>query len=207
MTMDFDKRAKDWDNPEKTRRAEAVARVIIKNIALSKEVTRGLEYGCGTGLVSFVLQPYLKEITLADDSQGMLEELKDKIKAAGATNMRPMMLDLINDAPPDEDFDLIYISMTLHHIKDVPRILKIFNLLLTPGGWLCVADLDKESGAFHAGKSGFDGHHGFDRLELSALLSESGFIDICFETCHMIEKNTKDGLKEFPVFMACCKKP
>lgn len=210
MTMDFDKRAKDWDDPKKIETAEAVARSIMKNVPLSKEVTRALEYGCGTGLVSFCLQPFLKEITLADDSQGMLEELKKKIEATGATNMRPVMLDLVKDAPfedGEEVFDLIYISMTLHHIKDVARILNIFHSLLTPGGWLCVADLDKEGGEFHAGKKGFDGHHGFDRVELSSLLSESGFSGIDFETCHMIEKNTKDGIKEFPVFVACCKKP
>ncbi len=207
MTMDFDRRAKDWDDPQKIEKAEAIARSIMKKVPLSKEATRGLEYGCGTGLVSFALQPYLKEITLADDSPGMLEELKKKIKATGAANMRPMMLDLIKDAPPEEEFDIIYISMTLHHIKDVARILKGFRSLLTPGGRLCVADLDKEGGEFHAGKQGFDGHHGFDRAELTSLLSESGFTGIGFETCHMIEKNTKDGIKEFPVFLACCKKP
>ncbi len=51
-----------------------VADAIRKAVPLSKEM-KAFEYGCGTGLLSFALQPDLGEITLADTSQGMLEVL------------------------------------------------------------------------------------------------------------------------------------
>ena len=52
----FDERAKDWDSdPKKVERARVVAEAIRAAIPLSKEIT-ALEYGCGTGLLSFALQ-------------------------------------------------------------------------------------------------------------------------------------------------------
>ena len=69
----FDERAKDWDSdPKKVERARVVAEAIRKAIPLEHSM-KALEYGCGTGLLSFALQPDLGQITLADTSQGMLD--------------------------------------------------------------------------------------------------------------------------------------
>src|ERR1043165_5020929 len=114
----FDERAKDWDSdPKKVERARAVAETIRKTIRLSTSMN-ALEYGCGTGLLSFALQSTLGSITLADTSQGMLDGLREKIASAGVTNMRPLRLDLTIDPLPDERYDLTYSLMTLHHIED-----------------------------------------------------------------------------------------
>jgi ubiquinone/menaquinone biosynthesis C-methylase UbiE len=93
----FDERAKDWDSdPKKVERARTVADAIRKAIPLSREMT-ALEYGCGTGLLSFALQEELGQITLADTSQGMLDVLTEKISASGVRNMKPLRLDLTTD--------------------------------------------------------------------------------------------------------------
>ena len=125
-----------------------------------------LEYGCGTGLVSFALQPQLGHITLADSSTGMLAVLREKIAAGNIQNMTPVQLDLITDPLPAERYQLIYTLLTLHHIPDTDKILRAFYQLLDSSGYLCVADLDKEDGTFHEDE--FHGHLGFDREELSA---------------------------------------
>ena len=81
----FDERAKDWDSdPKKVERARVVAEAIRAALPLSTDMT-ALEYGCGTGLLSFALQSELGQITLADTSQGMLDVLGEKIAAAGGT--------------------------------------------------------------------------------------------------------------------------
>ena len=99
----FDERAKDWDSdPKKVERARVVADAIRKSIPLSNEMN-ALEYGCGTGLLSFALQSDLGQITLADTSQGMLDVLKEKIVASGMTNMHPVRLDLATDPIPADD--------------------------------------------------------------------------------------------------------
>src|SRR5690349_11117165 len=112
----FDERAKDWDSdPGKVERARVVADSIRRAIPLSTKM-KALEYGCGTGLLSFALQSDLGQITLADTSPGMLDVLKKKIADAGVMNMHPVRLDLTSDPLPSERYDLIYSLMVLHHI-------------------------------------------------------------------------------------------
>ena len=75
---DFDSRAKDWDEaPGRVERANAVAAAIREQVRLSQTMT-ALEYGCGTGLLSFALQEELGPITLADSSNGMLDVVRDE---------------------------------------------------------------------------------------------------------------------------------
>src|SRR5690242_14827886 len=122
----FDDRAKDWDSdPDKVERARAVADAIRQAIPLSNEM-KALEYGCGTGLLSFALQSDLGQITLADTSQGMLDVLREKIANAGVTNMHPVRLDLTSDPLPAERYDLIYSLMVLHHVHDFKGVLVRF---------------------------------------------------------------------------------
>lgn len=192
---DFDARAKDWD-ADRTRadRASAVARGIAAQVPLSPGM-RGLEYGCGTGLLSFALRPHLGPLTLADSSTGMLAVLREKIALEGIDQMQPMQLDLTTDPLPAERYDLIYTQMTLHHVPDTGRILRQFRHLLEPGGYLCIADLDEEDGSFHG--AGFAGHNGFDRDHLASLARDAGFEDVRFETVFQIQR----GKTGYPVFL------
>ena len=201
----FDERAKDWDSdPKKVERAAAVADAIREAVPLSNEM-KALEYGCGTGLLSFALQPDLGEITLADTSTGMLDVLREKINSAGVTNMHPLRLDLTSDPLPAEQYDLTYSLMTLHHIQDVEQILSKFYDLLAPNGLLLVADLDKEDGSFHTDGS-TDIHLGFDRDELLRMVEEAGFGDIAFSTGYKIQKQIGKEEKTFPVFLLVARK-
>lgn len=198
--MDFDEKAQEWDNdPVKLERAAAVAAAIRNRVRLSPDLS-ALEYGCGTGLLSFALSRELGSITLADSSAGMLAVLREKIAASGADHLRPMRLDLTVDPLPAERYDLIYTLMTLHHVSDVDRILRDFHALLRPDGALCIADLDREDGSFHG--AGFDGHHGFEREALRDQLARAGFGEIQFDTCYMMRKSQGEGAREYPVFLA-----
>jgi ubiquinone/menaquinone biosynthesis C-methylase UbiE len=196
----FDERAKDWDSdPKKVERARVVADAIRRTVPLSKEMT-ALEYGCGTGLLSFALQQDLGQITLADTSRGMLDVLHEKITKAEVTNMHPVQLNLLSDPIPAGHYDLTYSLMVLHHIEDVPTVLSRFHDLLVPGGTLLVADLDKEDGSFHTDGS-TDVHLGFDHHELQRMVEEAGFGNIAFTTAYEIKKQIGNGEKTFPVFL------
>jgi len=202
-TTDFDERARTWDDdPMKTVRAQAVAQGIRAQVRLTPAMT-GLEYGCGTGLLSFVLHPHLRRITLADNSSGMLNVLQEKIVAAGIVNMHPMMLDLMTDPLPNDRFDIVYSLMTFHHIPDTDKILgELFALLASPG-YLCVADLDSEDGSFHG--AGFSGHKGFDREKLVQKARNARFTNVTFSSVFSIRKGLP--AKDFPVFLMVAKKP
>jgi ubiquinone/menaquinone biosynthesis C-methylase UbiE len=199
---DFDSKAKNWDEvPGRAERANAVAAAIRAQVALSRTMT-ALEYGCGTGLLSFGLQNELGAITLADSSTGMLEVLKEKIARGGIINMASLRLDLAADPLPAERFNLVYTLMTLHHIPDTAKILASFYSLLQPGGVLCICDLDKEDGSFHSHEDAFDGHNGFDRKELGKELEKAGFNKVRFTTCYTL---MKDG-RPYPLFLSVAEK-
>ncbi len=197
---DFDSKAKGWDADQaKVERARAVADAIRDRVPMKQHMA-ALEYGCGTGLLSFALHPYLDSITLADSSTGMLEVLADKIANAGILNMTPVRLDLTSDPLLDYRYGLIYSLMTLHHIPDYEQLLNTFHALLEPGGYLCIADLDKEEDANYHGE-GFHGHHGFDRYELKKKLEDAGFVKIGFSTVYEMVRETANGKKSFPLFL------
>ena len=201
----FDERAKDWDSdPKKVERARTVADAIRKSIPLSREMT-ALEYGCGTGLLSFALQEELGQITLADTSQGMLDVLTEKVSASGVRNMKPLRLDLTTDPLPNERFHLTYSLMTLHHVQDTEVILKKFADILLSNGILLIADLDKEDGSFHTDGT-TDVHKGFARHELQKQVEANGFDDIKFSTAYTIKKKIGEEERTFPVFLMSARK-
>ena len=195
----FDSKAREWDdNPVFVERGLKIADAIRKAVPLHRHMSV-LDYGCGTGLLSFPLKDELGTILLADSSDGMLAVVAEKIAAQGAANMTPMKLDLMADAPPAQRFDLIYTSMTLHHVPDTDAILRIFHDLLKPSGTLCVADLDKEDGSFHGPE--IDVHHGFDRADLSQRAAQAGFTGMQFQTVFNITKELAAGTRDYPVFL------
>jgi len=195
----FDTKARQWDdNPVFQERGLKIAQAIRQAVPLHPQM-RALDYGCGTGLLSFPLQDELGAILLADSSGGMLDVVSEKIAAQGVTHMTPVKLDLLIDPPPAQRFDLIYTSMTLHHVPDTGRILRIFHDLLQPGGTLCIADLDQEDGSFHGPE--VDVHHGFDRADLSRRTVQAGFADVQFQTVFSIAREHESGTRDYPVFL------
>ena len=200
MTTDFDTRAETWDDESKVRRAEAVASGMRRAMPLRRSMT-ALEYGAGTGLLSFCLRDTLGWITLADSSAGMRAVAERKIAAANEKQMRVVDLDLMRDAVPLERYDLVFSMMTLHHVPDVARGLAAFHELLKRGGYLCIADLDAEDGSFHG--PGVDVHHGFERATLGKALATAGFVDVAIGDCFVVAH----GPREYPMFLATCLKP
>lgn len=195
----FDSKARQWDeNPVFQDRANKIAAAIAAGVPLTPTM-RALDYGSGTGMLSFPLQERLGHITLKDTSAGMLAVAEEKIAVWGVNNISTRLMDLTAAPMPDERYDLIYSSMTLHHIPDTDAILQAFHTLLNPGGWLCIADLDQEDGSFHGIQ--VDVHHGFERDLLAEKAEHAGFSDIAFSTVFEIVKQTETGERAYPVFL------
>lgn len=202
----FDKQAKDWDNnPMKVVRAEIFAKEIIEYIK-PKPSDNALEFGCGTGLLSYQLKDAFETITLADNSEGMIQVLQDKIKNLSLTNFKPLLVDLLEDNLDIGKFNVIYSLMTLHHIHDLNKVSNIFHSLLETDGYLCIADLVKEDGSFHKEHSEFDGHNGFDKNELSNILTRNGFKVEYYNISYIIEKELEGEIRKYPLFLIICKK-
>jgi tRNA (cmo5U34)-methyltransferase len=203
---EFDIKALNWDqNPMIWDRASAIAGEIMRTLPLNKKMS-ALEIGAGTGVTSFILKDTLKEITLLDNSAEMVRIIEQKIKESGVTNLRAVNLDLEKENFNNATYDFIFNQMVLHHITDIPAIIKKFFNLLNPGGYLALADLYPEDGSFH-GKD-FTGHKGFDPEEMKKLVSDSGFFNISYRKCYVIDKQVNEiERKQFDVFLLTARKP
>jgi ubiquinone/menaquinone biosynthesis C-methylase UbiE len=203
-TTYFDQSAKNWDaDTTKLERALTVSETIRQQLP-EAALARVFEYGCGTGLLGFALHAHVKQITLADNSPGMLSQLNEKISQAKAQNMRSVHLDLETDPPPDAAYDMACSLMTFHHVSNIQNLLdKLFALLSAPG-YLCVADLDAEDGSFHG--ADFSGHNGFERDELTRLATQAGFKNIRFSTVFTMSKPESTGQQTFPLFLMVAEK-
>jgi tRNA (cmo5U34)-methyltransferase len=196
----FDDKAKTWDsNPANWERSEAIAKEILRKIKLNTGLS-ALEFGAGTGILSFLLKDYLKEITLMDSSAEMIKVMNDKIQNRHVAHLKPLFFDLEKAEYRSKTFDFIYTQMALHHVGDVKSVLKKFYQMLNTGSSIAIADLYSEDGTFH--DSDFKGHLGFDIEKLSQVLTNVGFKDISHENCFLMKKVTQtDELKEFPIFL------
>jgi len=197
---EFDIKAAEWDNnPMHWNRSEAVAKEIISLIPLNKGMS-ALEYGAGTGITSFLLRDYLKEITLMDNSSEMINVINAKIKTSEVKNLRTLNFNLETDEYKEGKFDLIFTQMVLHHVVDIENIISNFHLLLNPKGFLVIADLYEEDGSFHG--DGFTGHNGFNVVELSDILRKNSFLNIKNRTCFVIDRKISETeSKQFEVFI------
>lgn len=204
--MRFDEKARDWDkDPMRVRRARVFADEIL-SFTEGEKIENALEFGSGTGLVSFCLNDRFEKITLADNSRGMMEVLQEKIGLTGAGNMTPLLIDIFNDPLPEAGFDLVYTLLTLHHIRDVEKTLAVFYRILRPGGYLCIGDLVTEDGSFHHKDPEFDGHKGFDPNVFREWMMKQGFKVEQEKIFSVIEKEYKSELRKYPMFMITGKK-
>lgn len=204
--MEFNARAAQWDTPMRVHRAAVVAQKIAEYVPITADMD-AMEFGCGTGLISFALRDRLRSALLVDASEGMLLVAKEKIDEAGVGNFQVALSDLSTvDGLPGGYFDLIYSSMALHHVADIAAIAEVFRQLLKPGGTLCIVDLDEDDGSFHADEVGFDGHDGFDQRKLAGLLARHGFVNFRSETFLRDQRTRNDRILDYSLFILCANK-
>lgn len=190
----FDKQAAEWDNkPLRIERSQAVADFICKKIPLNKKF-EVLDYGCGTGLLTFLLADKVASVCCADVSDGMLAEVRKKIAAQNVKNVQTINFDITKDKPLDKKFDLIVSAMAMHHIPDVPIALTKLAELLAPAGHLMIIDLCTEDGSFHTG--GQTIHNGLEPAELKKHLESIGICPADYQNIFEIDKNNRI----YPVF-------
>lgn len=198
--MSFDEDAKTWDSALRINRAKKVAQEIMKAIDISENFT-AMEFGCGTGLVSFNLYEKFKSITLVDESKGMIDILNSKLKKSKVNNMYSYNLEDFNKDLMKVKYDVIYNSMVLHHIHDYASIIKKFYESLNTDGYLCIVDLDEEDGSFHKNHTDFDGHNGFNQEKLKDILINIGFNEVESNSFYFDEKLIGDEKVKYSLFI------
>ncbi|HEY4786203.1 MAG TPA: class I SAM-dependent methyltransferase [Bacteroidales bacterium] len=191
----FDDRAREWDKDKvHMERSIAIAGALEKMIPLKREM-KALEYGAGTGILSFFLKDRFSEITLMDSSGEMIKVCKEKVEFYHANHIKPLWIDLEHTGYNGK-FGIIYNQMVMHHVNDVDAMLKKFYSLLNPGGYLAIADLFTEDGSFHGLE--VEVHHGFDPEDMIKKLISFGFKTAEYKNCFVMKR---DSGKDYPIFL------
>ena len=197
----FDNAAATWDeNPGRVKINHDIGSAILKQNLLTPDMDV-LDFGCGTGLLTVRLQPFVRSITGVDSSAGMLNVLNDKIVKLHLHNVKTMLINIEKGQKLTGSYYLVLCSLTLHHISEIKPVLTQFYQVIKPKGYLCIADLDLDNGQFHEDKTGVF-HSGFDRKVMRQYFSEAGFEDITEETAATVTKpSLSQGIRDFTIFL------
>jgi len=190
----FAKKSKSWDmSSKRVKNAQSIANLIVKNINLDSAM-EVMDFGAGTGLLSFFIAQKVSKIVAVDNSPSMLQEFQKKsLEFTSQTEV--IELDLSIDSI-DRKFDGIISSMTIHHLEDISTLFEKFYTMLKDGGFIAIADLDVEDGSFHSDNTGVY-HYGFSRDVLKLIAEKAGFKKVKFDLASTINKQHRS----FTVFL------
>lgn len=185
----FDDKAAAWDSPVHVERAAAVGSAIRAAVPLAPDA-RVIEVGAGTGLLGRALAPHVGVVLVTDPSPAMVAAATAAIEAAGLPNVRAERFELGADPLPVERFNLAVTLMAFHHVLDTDHALRQLAGLLDPGGWVAIADLDREDGSYHVDPAERAAVvHGYDRADLGRRAEAAGFEAVVFSDVWTIPKN------------------
>ena len=173
--MDFNQLTSTQDENIRVKRAQAVS------IEIESYIGHGplevMEFGCGTGLISLNLKNKISEGLLVDISYEKIKELEQKLKDRHISHLQTYTGDIL-ESDINRQFDVIYSSMVMHHIKDFKSVIKKLVSYLKTNGKLIIVDLLPDNGDFHRSHSEFDGYHGFSINEMVDALKEAGLKEV-----------------------------
>lgn len=197
---EFDIKASGWDeNPIHHARSEAIAKEMLRLLPIKKEMS-AMEFGAGTGILSFMLKDFFNDIILMDSSTEMVNVANKKIDATGAKNLKTIVFDLEHETYSGKPLDLIFTQMVLHHVNDIEKLFGNFYKILNPNGFIAIADLYTEDGSFH--DEGFSGHNGFNIEDLTLTLNKCNFRVSSAEQCFTINRKISEKVtNQYPVFL------
>ncbi|KAI3390569.1 hypothetical protein diail_9193 [Diaporthe ilicicola] len=170
-----------------------------------------LEIGCGTGLLSVPMAPYVNSILAVDAAGGMIDALTVKLEglegadgAAARRAIQPVCIFLEDPEdtrlPPGPDglrkkFDLITSHLTLHHIAELKPLLVTMLGCLKPGGQVALTDFEDfgpEARKFHPEAKMFGvERHGIKADWFANLMREVGFSDVDVRPAWTMEKEVE----------------
>ncbi len=180
-------------NPDRVDNVSNIANAILGKVKLEPSMHL-LDFGSGTGLLLERIAHHVGKITAVDISPSMNRQLLEK-QGSLACELEVQELDLEKQTV-EHRFDGIISSMTMHHVRDVDAMFCRFHEMVKPGGFIAIADLDKEDGSFHTEDTGVF-HFGFDREDIVSAATQAGFENVEVVSASTIKRETGD----YPVFL------
>lgn len=197
---DFNAVAATWDEkPRRVELAAAVADAIRTHVNIPRRC-RAMEFGCGTGMVTFNLIDLLDEVVAVDRAAEMLEVVEKKAADLGAAGVSTKCVSDDLSSLGSGEFDLVYSNMVLHHLPEIEPVLERLVTALNPGGVLAISDLENDDGTFHDKPEGII-QSGIQSAVLKKTLAHLGLIHVESTQAHTIVKQRPEGEQRYPVFL------
>ncbi|KEF59544.1 uncharacterized protein A1O9_04388 [Exophiala aquamarina CBS 119918] len=174
-----------------------------------------LEIGCGTGLLSTIVAPLVKQVVAIDAAPGMIDVLKQKLNKEDAPrNIVPVAVlledpedkslppaDTANPDGPRLKFDLITSHLVLHHVPDLKGLLATMLGCLKDGASVALTDFEDDgpdAKSFHP-RSKMDGveRHGIHAETMAALMKDVGLVNVRVERAWSMDKTVEKFEGEF----------
>jgi phosphatidylethanolamine/phosphatidyl-N-methylethanolamine N-methyltransferase len=95
-----------------------------------------LEVAAGTGLMTAVIAPRVRQVVATDYADTMLTILRERMKSAGIANVETAHRDIYALGYPSGSFDVVVAGNVLHLVPDLERALDALCHVLRPGGKL-----------------------------------------------------------------------
>lgn len=202
----FDDMADTWDDkPDRIERIRVVA-ARLREVLDFDGVETGLEYGCGTGQLSFALTDVLPHCLLVDTSVEMLKAAERGIAERDLpwdTERRNFAAQALDH--PEDITDVLFCLQVLHHVDDLETTFANMARALRPGGQLALLDLPAGSAGFHRSTQHDPSENphldGLDRDEVEQLLGDAGFSDIAWHKDIQLDREGDDGNETYTLFV------
>jgi len=197
---DFNTVAATWDEkPRRVKLAADVAEAIRHHVPFVHG-GKSMEFGCGTGLLTFNLIDLLAQVVAVDRAEEMLAIVEKKAAALGATQVSTKLIEDDLSVLGSEEYDFIYSNMVLHHLPKIEPVLARLVAALKPGGVLALSDLEDDDGTFHDKPDGVV-QSGIKSSWLMQTLERLGLADRGNTLAHSIVKRRAGEEKVYPVFL------
>ena len=116
VTKEFSKQVKSLESARFFTDQEIIKK--IKNAAILSNKMKILDAGCGPGIVTKALAPYVQEIIAYDLTPEMIEAARTRCETAGLHNVR-YQTGMIESLPyEDEYFDRVVSRLVAHHLPE-----------------------------------------------------------------------------------------
>lgn len=97
-----------------------------------------LEVAAGTGLITAAIAPRVGHVVATDYAEGMLVQLRERMRTAGIANVDAVRRDIYELGFPAARFDVVVAGNVLHLVPDLDRAIDALRYVLRPGGALIV---------------------------------------------------------------------
>jgi ArsR family transcriptional regulator len=133
------------------------------------------DLGCGTGQLTEVVSPYVRQVIAVDSSTDMLDAARHRLESARNVDLRQGELESL---PIGEgELDVAMLSLVLHYSPSPGRALAEVARVLRPGGRVLVVDMLPHERQEYQQQMG----HvwlGFSEKQIGKYLTDAGFSDV-----------------------------